>query len=247
MMDKIYSRGNRFRIPERTNLIEEKKVVKKEKKFNKNTKKVITLITIFVIAFFILYRAVKIIEPVFDEVATNKVKGITVRISNEVAKEVMEQYEYNDLITIHKDENNNIKMVETNIININKIRADIASRMQESINNIKDKELGFSLGSFTGIKIFIGKGPIIPIRITTIGDIETEYVSQFKSAGINQTHHQICLNIKCTVGIMSPFKTVNSTLETQVVLAENIIVGDVPESFYNFEGLNGEDSLNMLD
>ncbi len=246
-MDKIYSRGRRFKIPERTNLIEDKKINKKEKKFNKKTKKVITLITIFVIAFFILHRAIKIIEPVFDEVATNSVQGITVRISNEIAKEVMEQYEYNDLITIHKDENNNIKMIETNIININKIRADIAYKMQERIDNIKDRELGFALGSFTGIKIFIGKGPVIPIKITTIGNIETEYISQFKAAGINQTHHQICLKIKCTVGIMSPFKTVNRTLESQVVLAENIIVGDVPESFYNFEGLEEEDLLNVVD
>ena len=45
---------------------------------------------------------------------------------------------------------------------------------------------------------------------------------------------------------MSPFTTVTKTLETQVVLAENIIVGNVPESYYNFNGLEPSESLNML-
>lgn len=245
-MDKLYSRGKRFRLPHRTNLIADKKEDKKKKKINKNKKKVITLITILVIAFFIMYQSMQIIAPVFDEVATDKAKATTVTISNDIAKQVMEQYEYSDLITIHKDEKDNIKMIETNIVNINKIRAEIASKMQEQIEQLKDKELSLAMGSFTGIKVFIGKGPSIPIKITPIGNIETEYISQFKAAGINQTYHQICLNIKCTVGIMSPFKTVNKTLESQVVLAENIIVGDVPESYYNFEGLEGSESLNML-
>lgn len=246
-MDKLYSRGRRFRLPQRTNLIEDKKEDNnKGKKFNKNTKKVITIIAIFVIAFLILYKAVRIIEPVFEEVATNQTKVTAVKISNEVAKDVMEQYEYSDLITIHKDGSDNITMIETNIVNINKIRTEIAGKMQEEIVNIDDKELKLALGSFTGIKAFIGRGPKVPIKITPIGDVETEYISQFKSAGINQTHHQICLNIKCTVGIMSPFETVTKTLESQVVLAENIIVGNVPESYYNFEGLDGAQSLNML-
>lgn len=245
-MDKLYSRGNRFRLPHGTNLIEDKKEDRKNKNINKNKKKVITLIAIFVIAFLILYQSMKIIEPVFDEVATDKAKATTVKISNDIAKQVMEQYEYSDLITIHKDENNKIKMIETNIVNINKIKAEIASKMQQKIEDLKDKELELAMGSFTGIKVFIGKGPSIPIKITPIGDIETEYISQFKAAGINQTYHQICLNVKCNVGIMSPFKTVNKILESQVVLAENIIVGDVPESYYNFDGLEGSESLNML-
>lgn len=245
-MDKIYSRGKRIRLPQKTNLIDDKKN-KEKKKFDKKIKMVITMLIILSIVFFIAYRTVMIIEPVFDEVASNKVKGITVKVSNETTKEVMEQYEYSDLVTIHKDEQDKIVMIEINAVDINKIRSEIAGKMQEKINRMGNEELGIAIGSFTGIKIFIGKGPIVPIKITTIGDIETEYISQFKEAGINQTHHQICLNIKCTVGIMSPFATVTKTLKSQVVLAENIIVGDIPETYYNFNGLEGEDSLNMLE
>lgn len=245
-MDKIYSRGKRIRLPQKTNLIDDKKH-REKKKLDKKVKMIITLLLISSIAFLIAYRTIEIIAPVFDEVSTNKVKGVAVQISNEVARDVMEQYEYSDLVTIHKDEQDKISMLETNIVNINKIRTEIAGKMQKNINDIGSGELGLALGSFTGIKIFIGKGPIVPIKITTIGDIETEYISQFKEAGINQTHHQICLNIKCTVGIMSPFETVTKTLKTQVVLAENIIVGDIPDTYYNFNGLSGDDSLNMIE
>ena len=245
-MDKIYSRGKRIRLPQKTNLIDDKKH-KEKKKFDKKIKMIITMLIILSIAFFIAYRTVMIIEPVFDEVATNKVKGITVQVSNEVTKEVMEQYEYTDLVTIHKDEQDKIAMIEINTVDVNKIRTEIAGKMQEKINSMGSGELGIAIGSFTGIKVFIGKGPTVPIKITTIGDIETEYTSQFKEAGINQTHHQICLNIKCTVGIMSPFATVTKTLKTQVVLAENIIVGDIPETYYNFNGLDDGESLNMIE
>ncbi len=245
-MDKIYSRGKRIHLPQKTNLIDDKKN-KEKKKFDKKIKMIITMLIILSIVFFIAYRIVIIIEPVFDEVASNKVKGITVQVSNDATKEVMEQYEYTDLVTIHKDEQDKIAMIEINAVDINKIKSEIAEKMQEKINRMGNEELGIAIGSFTGIKIFIGKGPAVPIKITTIGDIETEYTSQFKEAGINQTHHQICLNIKCTVGIMSPFTTVTKTLKSQVVLAENIIVGDIPETYYNFNGLEGEDSLNMLE
>lgn len=245
-MDKIYSRGKRISLPQKTNLIDEKKH-KEKRKLTKKKKLMLTVLFILLIAFIMAYRTIKIIEPVFDEVATNRVKGIAIQTSNKIAAEVMEKYDYSDLVKIHKDEKEKITMIETNIVNINKIRSEIALRMHEDINNIGNGELGISMGSFTGIKIFISKGPSVPIRITTIGDIETEYISQFKEAGINQTNHQICLNIKCNVGIMSPFETVTKTLKTQVVLAENVIVGDIPDTYYHFNGLEDQDSLNMIE
>lgn len=228
-MDKIYSR-KRIKIPD---------LKRKENKILRKTIKtgIILIIAVFVVI--IVYQSSK---PIFEKLCIDRAKSIATLISNEEATNVMKDYEYDELVTIHKDSQNNINLIETNVITVNKIISDVANRIQNAINNNEENEIGIRLGSFTGIKLLSGRGPKIPIKISAIGNVETDFRSEFQEAGINQTLHRLYLDVECEVSILTPFDTMTEKIKNQVILAENVIIGKIPETYYNLEGLEGQSS-----
>ena len=102
-------------------------------------------------------------------------------------------------------------------------------------------------GSFTGIKLLAGKGPGINITIVSTGNVETDLRSEFIAQGINQTLHRVYLQVKCEVSILTPFHEIACSINNQVLLMENVIVGNVPNTYYNIEGLEGQsDALELI-
>ena len=106
--------------------------------------------------------------------------------------------------------------------------------------------LHLNCGSIFGSKIFSGVGPNIKIKMMTDGTVETDLKSEFKEGGINQTLHRIYLEVKCKVNILTPYDTITETIYNQVLLAEGVIIGNIPDTYYNIQGLNGEQNLEVI-
>lgn len=103
-------------------------------------------------------------------------------------------------------------------------------------------------GSFTGFKLLAGRGPGIKIRISSIGNVKTDLRSEFIAQGINQTLHRIYLQVDCEVSILTPFDNITQSISNQVLIAENVIVGRIPNTYYNLEGINGtSDALEVIE
>ncbi len=85
------------------------------------------------------------------------------------------------------------------------------------------------------------------IRISSIGNVETTLKSEFTAQGINQTLHRIYLEVVCNVKVLTPFKDIERKITNQVLLAENVIVGHIPDNYYNFEGTNESDALEVVE
>jgi sporulation protein YunB len=103
-------------------------------------------------------------------------------------------------------------------------------------------------GSFTGFKLLAGRGPGVKIVISTEGNVETDLKSEFTAQGINQTLHRVYLQVKCDVNILTPFNSISQEITNQVLLMENVIVGNIPNSYYNIEGINGNsDALELVE
>lgn len=229
-MHKIYSRP-RIRIPKI--LICEEEKSKKEKK-----RKIVTIVLILIIAFSTVKLVLDAVLPIFDTLCENKAKSIATIISNEEATSVMREHSYDELFTIEKDNNGNIAMIKSNVVSINEIISDVAVKIQNQINNKGRENIEIALGSFTGFKMLAGRGPGVKIRITPIGSVETDLKSEFSAQGINQTLHRVYLQVKCKVNILTPFDNIEREIINQVLLVENVIVGNIPNTYYNLEGIN---------
>lgn len=103
-------------------------------------------------------------------------------------------------------------------------------------------------GSFTGFKLLAGRGPGVKIKISSIGEVETDLRSEFTAQGINQTLHRVYLQVKCNINILTPFDNISREITNQVLLMENVIVGNIPNTYYNLEGINGSsDALEVIE
>ena len=235
-MSLIYSRP-RIRLP--------KFLVINNKRGFKNNKAAKFFFILFIICF-LIGVIVKAVAPVFNKLCTEKAKSIATIITNDETTNAIIDYHYSDLINIHKDEAGNILMLESNMKNINIVISDVANRIQKSINNTSEEDVNISLGSFTGSSLLSGSGFKVPIRISTVGNVKTDVRSEFKSKGINQTLHRLYLQIETEISILTPFNTINETIANQLILAENIIVGEIPETYYNLEGMTESDVMEVM-
>lgn len=83
--------------------------------------------------------------------------------------------------------------------------------------------------------------------MSTAGNVETDLVSQFSHEGINQTLHRIYLNVSCTVTILTPFDSIDENITNQVLLAEAVIIGDIPSTYYNLNGMNSDNLIDIVE
>ena len=237
MNSKIYSRP-RIRLP---------KIFFSnggDKKFKRENKKIAKIFIIMVIAFSTVKIVLDAISPIFNALCEDKAKSIATIISNNEATNVMKDHTYDELFTIEKDNDGNITMIKSNVIQINEIISDVAVKIQNSINERGKENIKITIGSFTGSKLLSGRGPGIPIKISSIGNVETDLRSEFSAQGINQTLHRLYLQVDCEVSILTPYNTISEKVSNQVLLIENVIVGKIPNTYYNLDGI---DSSNVLD
>lgn len=246
-IEKIYSR-NTFKLPKINPFFCQTGVNFSEKnlKTKRYITKIIKIITVLIIAFFMADSILKAIEPVINAQCIAMAKSIATKVSNEQATKVMKDYQYEDLCNVIKDEDNNIKMISTNIINVNRIISDIPILMQEEFNREENNKFYIKLGTFTGSKLLAGRGPDVEIKMSSVGNVETDLKSEFESAGINQTVHRVYLEVRGKVTILTPFSSIEEEIVNQVLLAEGVIVGNIPDTYYNLEGLTQGQSLEVI-
>ena len=239
-MHKIYSRP-RIKLPKISIKGVPPEVLKKRRK-------VVEIIVVLIIAFSVVKLVLDAVLPIFNTLCENRAKSIATIISNEQATIVMTEHSYDELFTIEKDNNGNVVMIKANVVPVNEIISDVANKMQEQIDQRGREDVEIALGSFTGFKLLAGRGPGIKIRISSIGNVETDLRSEFTSQGINQTLHRVYLQVKCRVSILTPFNDIEQEITNQVLLAENVIIGNIPSTYYNLEGLNGKsDALEVVE
>lgn len=235
-MALIYSRP-RIKLPKI--LMYYRKSPKKQKMI-----KLVSIYVVIVIIFSIIIRAV---TPIFNMLCIDKAKSVATIITNYETTNALMGYNYDDFIKIHKDGDGRIIMLESNMININNVISDVANKIQKHIDSTEDEDIGINIGSFTGISILSGRGYKIPIRISTIGNVKTNVKSEFIEKGINQTLHKIYLEIECEINILTPFNTINETVKNQMVIAENVIVGNIPNAYYNLEGMEKNEAIDIIE
>jgi sporulation protein YunB len=239
MNSKIYSRP-RIKIPPIfSNNIGDKNLKRKQK--------IVKIFIIMVIAFSTVKIVLDAILPIFDTLCKDKAKSIATIIANEEATNVMKEHTYDELFTLEKDKDGNITMIKSNIIAINEIISDVAVKIQNTINQRGRENIEIALGSFTGFKLLSGKGPGVPIKISSIGNVETDLRSEFSEKGINQTLHRVYLQVDCEVSILTPYNSITEKVSNQVLLIENVIVGKIPSTYYNLEGFDSNSALEIIE
>ena len=237
-MDKLYSRP-RIRIP---------KVYKMgaNNKDQKN-KKVIKVIVVILIAFITIFNTIKAINPMFNTICKEQAKGYGTEILNIEASKLLEGMKYDDFVKIEKDNNGNIKMIQIDTVIVNKFSSNLTYNVQTKLYENRDKAVSMPIGAILGNKYLAGWGPRINIKILPVGSVSTEFKSEFKTSGINQTIHRLYLDTICKISIITPYDVIEHEVLNKILLSEAVIVGQIPEAYYNLEGIDKNNTLELID
>ena len=238
-MDKIYSRP-RIKFPKIPDKIG-------KSKNNSKIKKVSKISNILFVALCTLNLVVTAINPIIDTQCNVIAKSIATKVCNEQASLVMNKYKYEDLCNLVKDSNGNISLISANVVTINEIISGVAVKIQEELNNVDNGKFHIRLGNLTGSKLFSGRGPNIEVKMSTVGNVETDLKSEFVSSGINQTLHKVYLEVKCNVIVLTPFNSIEQKIVNQVLLSEAVIVGITPNTYYNLDGMSMQGAIDVIE
>ncbi len=203
------------------------------------------LILLLFLAFFVFLRSR--LWPVVQNLAQTQVRNITSDLINDAIQEqiVEGNIQYDRIVFFEKDLNGKITALKTNMAEVNRLKTDILNIINDQIMAQDTDHLGVPLGSLILPEFLSGHGPEIPVKILSIRNSDATFQSHFSQAGINQTLQQLTMDVMVDVTILVLGRTDSFTVSSQVVVAETIIVGDVPETFLQTGGNYGTERKNQ--
>ena len=198
-------------------------------------------LTLFVAAFIFctVYFRSNIVPTVMGSAVAEVRAMCTETINSAVTAVVGGGVEYDDLFSVVRDDAGNIEMVQANSPGINMVAREIAGLAQANLDALDLKEISIPIGTFTGLALLTGLGPDVTISVMPIGSALCDFVSYFIAAGINQTLHKIYIDVHAEINIITPLDEPTITVKAEVLVAENLIVGEVPEFYFGGSMLNG--------
>ena len=168
----------------------------------------------------------KSLTQVILNTAYAKAYAIAVETMNEAVRESLQSgAAYEDLITVRTDGAGRITMLAANTARMNELAVSVALRAQSALETRDSASIK--------APFFSSLGPRVPVRLSPVGSVSAAFATEFEAAGINQTRHKIWLEMRAVVRLVLPTGAKAVDVQTQILIAESIIVGDVPDSFIN--------------
>lgn len=181
------------------------------------------------------------VNPIIEQVSEKEVKALATTAVNSACDEVVATYLVNDMIDYIMDDSGNLQMVSTNTATMNAISRKAIEASQTKIATLGKQGVPIPLGSLSGITFLSGQGPNVYIKVFPIGSVNASFSSEFISSGINQTRHKIILNVYADIRVVMPGASNVVKTETQILLCENLIIGKVPDTYFDMHSLSGLD------
>lgn len=210
---------------------------RRPKKNKKKHKLLIFFIIQTLILFGMLSYVQNVVNPIIIDYAEDKVDTMaTIAVNNAVFQVLNGGISYNDLITVTKDNNGKITMLQANSQLINSIAVNTLKQSQIELDKIDDREIEITLGSLSGIPMLTGVGPMITIEVVPAGSVICDFKSDFIEAGINQTRHRIYIEVRAEMYVLLPVSPVTIENSVEIFITESVLIGDIPDTYFNFSG-----------
>ena len=190
---------------------------------------------IFIIAVCVFIFLENTMKETLSSAAELKSKEIIEQIINGAVYDQTHQEDGTELEIIHtaEDAEGNLQLVTLNTSLLNKIGTEIAKRVNDDIYYDKTDQIRLSLGSLIGSRLLSQTGPYFTFDIVPVAVINVGYKTEFESTGINQSKYKVYLDVKTETRLMVPFMSEQFETVNTVLIAEAVIVGEVPGTYAN--------------
>ncbi len=204
------------------------------KRKGKNFRLIYIAISILLIFLMFFVSLDKRLRPIITDYSASVGETLMIKLVDETVAQIFEEgVEYDDLVTLSRDENGNVTSLQINTAKINYIKSNISVMVAEKIAQKERYTLKIPLGTIIGNEYTVGRGPDIKFKMQITTTVIADFESRFYSAGINQALHQIHIKVKMNGQTVIPWYRSAFNLETSVIAAETVIVGITPDAYTN--------------
>ena len=155
-------------------------------------------------------------------------------LSGAVAEALGDGVGYEELMNVLVDERGQVALLSANTVRMNLLADRAADAALRRLQRMSSETINVPLGAALGMTLLAGSGPQVPVSIVPIGSISTDFATEFEAVGINQTRHKVYLQVTASIQIVIPTGTKTTQVTANMLVAESIIVGAVPESFVGY-------------
>ena len=182
------------------------------------------------------------LKPVMTSMATARVSNLVNRIVSAAVNEAVENgdIDYQNFVIFEKDETGHITALRSNVAEVNRMQGQITDEILHRLSEVATSELEIPLGTLTGSALLAGRGPSLFVRMQAVGSASAAFRNQFTAAGINQTRHQIFLDVDVYMSILLPGMKTSTKVSNEIAVAETVIVGGVPDTYTYFSTMPDE-------
>ena len=161
--------------------------------------------------------------------------AVTARVNQTIA-DLMAEKDYGGdyFVRFEKDEAGEVTAISSNMARINALSAEILDRVVGATEN-HTITVEIPAGNLSGVSLLMGRGPKVPVEIIVLTSSRVEFNNSIVTAGINQTKHQINLEVIVDIDVLIPWGTESAQVVTEVLIADTIVVGRVPETYLNMQ------------
>ena len=196
----------------------------------------LTLFSIIAVIGFLFFRSRY--NDAVTELAHTQVKNSTSDLINDAIDRQIQSgnIEYDRIVYFEKDLDGRITALKTNMSEVNRLKTEILNLINDEILAMDTSHMGIPLGSIFLPEILSGMGPSIPLQVLSIRNSDASFRSYFTQAAYLQ---QLTMEVSVDVTVLVLGETASFTVSSQVVVAETIIVGQVPDTFLHTGGYYG--------
>jgi|GEM_PF-1167470 len=202
-------------------------MTRRRKRFGRTVASACIALLLPVIIFFVIVDAR--IRPMLSSYGNNQAVTAATSAMNDAVGTIADEggMVYEQLSEIQRDNEGRILSIGMNADVMNRLKAEVGGAVLAAMEARQYQRVSIPVGSLFG-GLMTGRGPAIRINVPMNSSVETEFSSTFAGAGINQTIHRVNVAVKVQIYAVIQGEEMAVTVESQFVLAECLLVGEVP-------------------
>lgn len=233
-------------------------ILKRKNKRNNILFLILLIITLVIILsfMFINYYSKKA-YPILKSYAEAETKKLTILIINKAVTKQLYNMDVEELfkVTYNKDGeiilidfdtkktskilSNMTSLVELNMRAVEEGKIDMLELPENSLSNYNMDLLSKKIiceipfGLTTGSSLLSNIGPKIPVKISLVGDVSTNFSTEIVEYGINNALLKVMINIKVTTKVILPISSEELTINANIPIGMKVIQGKIPNYYLN--------------
>ncbi len=185
------------------------------------------------------------VRPFMVSVTRGYAENVVSNTLNALIDEIMQNEDFT-FVNVIKDSQGRVVAVTMNSADTNVFMTRISIGLKNRIADMEQVEAKIPIGNFLPYPFLAGLGPEVSVKFLVLANTAVSAREEFVSKGINQSLYTLSLHVVTDVGIYIPAMHSSVTVENEVPVAQTLIVGNVPDTYTNVEGVEGSAQDTVL-